>query len=170
MKAVRDVSIILRFERPASQKSTKSNRNTSCFQRSQQQDKLGRSLVCCDLSKVSQILTGNSSDPKQCINAPGRVNVSKCTPDSPSTLASASLVVSNNWKCLKIKEAKKKLLDELVIFLIFLLQNEWTPLYIAAQNGHTDVVAKLLESGADLGVKDKVLRFFLTKCRNYVFN
>ena len=98
------------------------------------------------------------------------MNVSKCTPDSPSTLASASLVVSNNWKCLKIKETKKKLLDELVIFLIFLLQNEWTPLYIAAQNGHTDVVAKLLESGADLGVKDKVLRFFLTKCRNYVFN
>ena len=48
--------------------------------------------------KASQILTGNSSDPKQCINELGCVsglNFSKCTPNDPSILASASLVLFN---------------------------------------------------------------------------
>ena len=43
--------------------------------------------------------------------------------------------------------------------LFFLLQDDWIPLHLAANNGHTEVVTKVLESGADHGVKRKVFRF-----------
>ena len=52
-------------------------------------------LVCVVMSEASRILTGNSSDPNllvhQCTRV-GRMNVSICIPNGPSTLASASLV------------------------------------------------------------------------------
>ena len=43
--------------------------------------------------------------------------------------------------------------------LFFLLQNDCMPLHVAAENGHIEVVTKLLESGADHGVKEKVWSF-----------
>ena len=63
----------------------------------------------------------------------------------------------------------KKLLDELFIFLNFPLQDDWTPLHSAVLNSYTDVVMKLLESGADTGVKKKVRRFYLAEFRNNAF-
>ena len=43
--------------------------------------------------------------------------------------------------------------------MFFLLKDGDTPLHLAAQNGHAEVVTKMLESGADHGVKGKVWTF-----------
>ena len=42
----------------------------------------------------------------------------------------------------------------------FLIQNGRTLLYYAAQEGHSEVLTKLLDSGADVGVHNKVRKFF----------
>ena len=36
------------------------------------------------------------------------------------------------------------------------LQNQWTPLHLAAYGGNADIVKVLLEEGADVNAKDKV--------------
>ena len=36
------------------------------------------------------------------------------------------------------------------------LQDQWTPLHVAAANSRSDIVKILLEEGADVNVKDKV--------------
>ena len=38
----------------------------------------------------------------------------------------------------------------------YTIQGKWTPLYYAARNGHTDIVALLVSRGADISMKDKV--------------
>ena len=43
--------------------------------------------------------------------------------------------------------------------MFFVVQNDRTPLHLAAIYDHTEVVTKLLESGADHGVKEKVWSF-----------
>ena len=41
------------------------------------------------------------------------------------------------------------------------VQNQWTPLHLAAQNGHVEVVETLIKSGADISVVEKV-----SQCEN----
>ena len=56
------------------------------------------------------------------------------------------------------------------ISFFFLLQDDQTPLHLAAQKGHTEIVTKLLESGADHGVKNKVWSVLFNKCETYLMN
>ena len=37
-----------------------------------------------------------------------------------------------------------------------IMQYKWTPLHLAAQNGHTEVVKSLVELGADIGAVEGV--------------
>ena len=48
-----------------------------------------------------------------------------------------------------------------VFFVFVFVQNNKTPLHYAAEEGHLGVVTKLLESGADMGVKTWVRRLLL---------
>ena len=41
-------------------------------------------------------------------------------------------------------------------YSIGLMQNHWTPLHIAAQNGHSMVVETLVRLGANVNALDKV--------------
>ena len=43
----------------------------------------------------------------------------------------------------------------------FLLQDGWTPLYNAARWGNSEALTKLLDSGADVDVPDKVRKVFV---------
>ena len=43
----------------------------------------------------------------------------------------------------------------------FLIQHGWTPLHWAAWKGHAEVLTKLLDSGADVDMQDKVRKVFL---------
>ena len=36
------------------------------------------------------------------------------------------------------------------------MQDQWTPLHLAACEGHTDTVALLMKSGANVNMKDEV--------------
>ena len=63
------------------------------------------------------------------------------------------------WKVTTTKRRLIRSWQRIFKSLFFLLQDDWTPLPMAAQNGHTEVVTKLLESGADHGVKGKVWSF-----------
>ena len=56
------------------------------------------------------------------------------------------------------------------ISFFFLLQDDRTPLHLAAYYGHTENVTKLLESGADHGVKDKVWSILFNKYDTYLMN
>ena len=38
----------------------------------------------------------------------------------------------------------------------FLIQESWTPLHHAAHKGHSEVLTKLLDSGADVDLQDDV--------------
>ena len=48
-----------------------------------------------------------------------------------------------------------------MLCFFFLVQNDKTPLHYAAEEGHLGVVTKLLESGADVGVKAWVRKAFV---------
>ena len=41
--------------------------------------------------------------------------------------------------------------------MTFVLQNGWSPLYIASFNGHLDVVKTLIEAGASVNQTNKVV-------------
>ena len=56
------------------------------------------------------------------------------------------------------------------ISFFFLLQDDQTPLHLAAWFGYTEIVTKLLESGADHGVKDEVWSVLFNKCETYLMN
>ena len=43
----------------------------------------------------------------------------------------------------------------------FLIQIGWTPLHCAAEKGHSEVLTKLLDSGADVDVQNKVRTVFV---------
>ena len=43
----------------------------------------------------------------------------------------------------------------------FLTQDGWTPLHWAANKGYSEVLTKLLDSGADMGVQDKVRKVYV---------
>ena len=43
----------------------------------------------------------------------------------------------------------------------FLIQDGWTPLHWAAQEGHSEVLTKLLDSGADVGMHDEVRKVYV---------
>ena len=49
--------------------------------------------------------------------------------------------------------------------VFFIIQDDKTPLYAAAGRNSLEIVTKLLDSGADLHVRDKVRTFFLS---NYI--
>ena len=102
--------MIFRFERPTSRKSAKCNRNTRHFwcHRINIGSRYQVSMTCVNMDWTLDWQTGIwialwtldqtlkwNSNPEQCINAPGcqcRMNFSKCTANSPSTLVRASLV------------------------------------------------------------------------------
>ena len=42
------------------------------------------------------------------------------------------------------------------MYYYFIIQTQSTPLHLAALNGHTDSVALLVASGADINMKSKV--------------
>ena len=44
---------------------------------------------------------------------------------------------------------------------ITLLQNGWTPLHFACYEGHTEVVEILIKHGAQLDIRDEVLKKFI---------
>ena len=52
-------------------------------------------------------------------------------------------------------------------------QNNVTPLYIAARNGHTEVIIALLDRGADIEAKDGVSEYdvllLVASGRRYVY-
>ena len=56
------------------------------------------------------------------------------------------------------------------ISFFFILQNDWMPLHLAAYCGYTEIVTKLLESGAYHGVKKKVWSILLNKYDTYLMN
>ena len=44
----------------------------------------------------------------------------------------------------------------ILMYYYYIIQSQNTPLHIAAGNGHTDSVAVLVASGADINMKDNV--------------
>ena len=56
------------------------------------------------------------------------------------------------------------------ISFFFILQDHRTPLHLAAYYGQAKIVTKLLESGADHGVKIKVCSILFNKYDTYLMN
>ena len=92
VKAVREGSIIFRFERPASRKSANTEiainshgGSATCVKQNWTLD--NRTGICIHLWALDWTLKWNSS-PEQCINAPGwvRMNFRKLTPNGPILL------------------------------------------------------------------------------------
>ena len=50
----------------------------------------------------------------------------------------------------------------------FVLQNGWSPLYVASENGHLEVVKTLIEARADVNQANKVHCNIFTHQRKYV--
>ena len=48
------------------------------------------------------------------------------------------------------------------VFFFIMVQNRWTPLMIASQNGHVDVVNVLLQHGSSVHLQNKVNLHLLT--------
>ena len=48
------------------------------------------------------------------------------------------------------------------VFIFIIVQNKWTPLMIASQNGHVDVVNVVLQHGASVHLQNKVNLHLLT--------
>ena len=44
----------------------------------------------------------------------------------------------------------------ILMYYYYIIQGQYTPLHLAAKNGHTDSVALLVASGADINMKDIV--------------
>ena len=44
---------------------------------------------------------------------------------------------------------------------IYMLQDDWTPVHVASQNGHTEVLRMLYEAGADIQAQTMVRTFGL---------
>ena len=40
--------------------------------------------------------------------------------------------------------------------LLCCIQRQWTPLHLAARDGHTEIVDLLVKNGADINIKDNV--------------
>ena len=47
------------------------------------------------------------------------------------------------------------------IAFFFLIQDGWTPLHYAAWKGHSEMLTKLLDSGAVVDVQEKVRKVFV---------
>jgi len=45
--------------------------------------------------------------------------------------------------------------------------SEITPLYIAARNGYTNIVALLIDNGGDVNLKDKEVSYNITRLVNF---
>ena len=43
-----------------------------------------------------------------------------------------------------------------IVMMLFIIQDQWTPLHIAAWCDHTETVALLVKSGANVNMKDEV--------------
>ena len=50
----------------------------------------------------------------------------------------------------------------------FVLQDGWSPLMIASENGHLDIVVTLIGAGADVNYTNKVVKFTVNIC-NIIF-
>ena len=48
------------------------------------------------------------------------------------------------------------LLVQPLVMMTFVLQDGWTPLYIASNRGHLDIVKTLIEAGANVNQTNKV--------------
>ena len=48
-----------------------------------------------------------------------------------------------------------------ITYIYFTVQDGFSPLYVASQNGHTDVVDLLLKAGADIHQMAKVLPLYM---------
>ena len=58
----------------------------------------------------------------------------------------------------QIKFVRQKAVSHVFNTVLFTLQDGRTPLHLAVECGHTAVVRKLLDSSADLGIKENLVR------------
>ena len=70
---------------------------------------------------------------------------------SASVMRYASVTVPVLWSCL----------TQLSIYIYLTVQDGFSPLYVASQFGHTDVLDLLLKAGADVHQMAKVLPLYM---------